>query len=81
MKMNGLKKKVHENQKDWSDMLEEIHWAYRTTPHESTQQSPYSLVYGIEVVTPLELVTPLIRIDSYDEERNGEARASLNNGT
>jgi hypothetical protein len=57
-------------------MLEEILWAYRTTPHESTQQSPYSLVYGMEAVTPLELVTHSFRIDSYDEERNGEARAT-----
>jgi Integrase core domain len=51
--VNGLRKKVHENQKDWPDMLEEILWTYRTTPRESTQQSSYSLVYCIEVVTPL----------------------------
>jgi hypothetical protein len=76
MIVNGLKKKVHENQKDWPNMLEEILWAYRTTPQESTQQSPYSLVYGMEAVTPLELVTPSFRIDSYDEERNGEAIAT-----
>jgi hypothetical protein len=56
-------------------MLEEILWAYRTTPRESTQQSPYSLVYGTKVVTPLKQVTHSFRIDSYDEERNGEARA------
>jgi uncharacterized membrane protein len=57
-------------------MLEEILWAYRTTPRESTQQLPYSLVYGMEAVTLLELVTPSFRIDAYDEERNGEARAT-----
>jgi hypothetical protein len=56
-------------------MLEEILRAYRRTPRESTQQSPYLLVYGMKAVTPLELVTPSFRIDSYDEERNGEARA------
>jgi hypothetical protein len=38
--------------------------------------NPYSLVYGMEAVTPLELVTPSFRIDSYDEERNGEAIAT-----
>jgi hypothetical protein len=75
MIVNALKKKVHENQKNWPDMLEEIIWAYRTTPRESTQQSPYSLVYSMEAVTSLELVTHSFRIDSYDKERNGEARA------
>jgi transposase InsO family protein len=74
--VNNLKKKVHENQKDWSDMLEEILWTYRTTPRESTQQSPYSLVYIMEAVTPIELVTPSFHIDSYDEARNGETRAT-----
>jgi hypothetical protein len=73
--VNGLRKKVHENQKDWPDMLEEILWAYRTTPRESTQQYPHSLVYVMEAVTPLELVTPSFRIDSYDEENNSVARA------
>jgi hypothetical protein len=73
--MNGLRKKVQENQKDWPNMLEEILWAYRTTPREATQQSPYSLVYGMEAVTPLKLITPSFRIDSYDEANNREARA------
>jgi hypothetical protein len=73
--VNSLKKKVHKNQKDWSDVLEEILWAYRTTPRESTQQSPYSLVYGTEAVTLLELVTHSFRINSYDEH-NGATRAT-----
>jgi hypothetical protein len=37
---------------------------------------PYLLVYGMETVTPLKLVIPLFRIDSYDEARNGEAIAT-----
>jgi hypothetical protein len=74
--VNNLKKKVHENQKDWPDIFEEILWTYRTTPRESTQQSPYSLVYGMDAITPLKLMTPSFRIDSYDEARNGETRAT-----
>jgi hypothetical protein len=71
-----LRKKVHENQKDWPHMLEEILWAYRTTPRESIQQSLYSLVYDMETVTPLKLVTPSFHIDLYDEEHNDAVRAT-----
>jgi transposase InsO family protein len=74
--VNGLRKKVHENQKDWPHMLEEILWAYRTTPRESIQQSLYSLVYDMETVTPLKLVTPSFHIDLYDEEHNDAVRAT-----
>jgi hypothetical protein len=74
--VNDLKKKVHENQKDLPDMLEEILWAYRTTPRESTQQSPYSLIYGMEAVTLLKLMTPSFWIYAYDEECNDEAQAT-----
>jgi hypothetical protein len=76
MIINGLRKKVQEKQKDWPDMFEEILWAYRTTPREATQQSPYSLVYRMEAVTHLELVTHSFRIDSYNESNNSKARTT-----
>jgi hypothetical protein len=49
---------------------------YRTTPREATQQSPYSLVYGMEAVTHLELVTHSFRIDSYNESNNSKVRTT-----
>ncbi|XP_078158086.1 uncharacterized protein LOC144553762 [Carex rostrata] len=55
-------------------MLDEVLWAYRTTPREATQHTPYSLVFGMEAVTPLELVSPSLRIETYSEEDNDEAR-------
>ena len=30
-------------------------WAYRTTPHSTTSESPFRLTYGIEAVVPIEL--------------------------
>jgi len=74
--LEGLKKKVAANRKNWPDMLDEVLWAYRTTPREATQQSPYSLVYGMEAVTPIELIQPSLRIMSYGEGDNDEARAN-----
>ena len=33
-------------------------WAYRKSPKSTTGFSPFSLVYGIEVVSPAEIMTP-----------------------
>ncbi|KAG9442383.1 hypothetical protein H6P81_018237 [Aristolochia fimbriata] len=57
-----LKKMVARNTKDWHDRLEEALWAYRITfctPREST---PYSLVYGVEAILPLEIQIPSLRV-------------------
>ena len=37
-------------------------WAYRTTFRTPTQATPYSLVYGVEAVLPLEQQIPSLRI-------------------
>jgi hypothetical protein len=65
---------VEENKSEWPGLLDEIIWTYRTTPQEATQQSPYSLVYGMEVVTPMELVILSLRITNYNVDSNSEER-------
>ncbi|XP_010275093.1 PREDICTED: uncharacterized protein LOC104610257 [Nelumbo nucifera] len=50
-----LTKTVVDNQRDWADKLLETLWAYRTSIRRSTQATPYSLVYGQEVVLPMEI--------------------------
>ncbi|XP_073129012.1 uncharacterized protein [Henckelia pumila] len=49
-------------------------WAYRTTPHTATQESPFSLVYGSEAVLPVEIGQPSARIRAYEDTEEG-ARA------
>ncbi|KAK3006983.1 hypothetical protein RJ639_015832 [Escallonia herrerae] len=51
---NLLKKVVAKSKKDWHEKIGEALWAYRTTYRTPTQATPYSLVYGVEVVLPLE---------------------------
>ncbi|XP_070036468.1 uncharacterized protein [Nicotiana tomentosiformis] len=51
---NLLKKVVSKSKRDWHDRMEEALWAYRTTHRTPTQATPYSLVYGVETVFPLE---------------------------
>jgi len=48
--------------KDWYEMLSYALHAYRTTVRTSTNATPYSLVYGMEAVMPLEVEIPSLRI-------------------
>eukprot|EP00253_Pinus_taeda_P027115 PITA_27115 len=49
-----LTKTIKENRRDWFQKLPEALWAYRTTWKNTTGFSPYELVFGKNVVFPLE---------------------------
>ncbi|KAI4347844.1 hypothetical protein L6164_008621 [Bauhinia variegata] len=48
--------------KDWHEKLPFALYAYRTSVRSSTGASPYSLVYGLEAVTPIEVEIPSLRV-------------------
>ena len=48
--------------KDWHEMLSFALHGYRTTIRTSTGATPYSLVYGMEAVMPLEVDIPSLRV-------------------
>ena len=48
-------KKSMKNYKDWHQQLPYALWGYRTLIRSSIGATPYSLVYGIEVVIPIEM--------------------------
>ena len=48
--------------KDWHEMLPFVLHGYRTSVCTSTGATPFSLVYGMEVVLPFELEAPSLRI-------------------
>jgi hypothetical protein len=62
-----LKKTVTKNQRDWHDRLFEALWAYRVTIRTPMQVTPYSLVYGSEVVLPLEVQLPSLRVPIHEK--------------
>lgn len=61
--------------KDWNTQLIYALWAYRKSMHIATGCTPYYLVYGVDVIIPLELEIPSLRVslkgivddDSYRE--------------
>jgi hypothetical protein len=49
-----MTKTVQTHRKDWSDKLQEALWAYRITYKNSIGFTPYQLVYGKQVLLPIE---------------------------
>ena len=49
----GLIKICNMDKDDWDDKVPTLLWAYRTTYKRETNQTPFKLVYGQEVVVPL----------------------------
>ena len=45
------------DQKDWDTHIDFIVMAYNTTPQESTGVCPHRLVYGEEMLMPLDIMT------------------------
>ncbi|XP_070013017.1 uncharacterized protein [Nicotiana sylvestris] len=64
---NLIKKVISKSKRDWNDRMEEALWAYRMTHRTPTQATPYSLVYGVKVVLPLERQIPLLRLAIQEE--------------
>ena len=57
-----LKKMKHEYGGKWSDHLADVLWACRSSVKTATRFSPFSLVYGVEAISPVKLVVPTPRV-------------------
>ncbi|XP_047259259.1 uncharacterized protein LOC124891606 [Capsicum annuum] len=73
---NLLKKVVAKNKRDWHERIGEALSAYCMTCKTATQATPYSLVYGIEEVLPLEKQIPSLRM-AIQEGLTTESNAQL----
>ena len=51
-----------ETSRDWSESLPFALWAYRTSFRTLTGATPYSLVYGMEAVLPVEIEMGSLRV-------------------
>ncbi|CAJ2659678.1 unnamed protein product [Trifolium pratense] len=72
--LRGLRRRLDQNKKKWVEELDNVLWAYRTTPHSTTGETPFRVVYGTEAVIPVEIGEPSRRTEQpLDEEQNDEA--------
>jgi hypothetical protein len=56
-----LTKTVQLHHKDWVDRFPEALWAYKTTWRNTTGHTPYELVYGKQVLLPIEFQVKTFR--------------------
>ena len=47
-------------------------WTYQTTPWRSTEETPFSVTYGVEAVIPLETGFPTLRTSSFNLSSNNQ---------
>ncbi|GAU45489.1 hypothetical protein TSUD_191080 [Trifolium subterraneum] len=69
----GLRRRLGDAKKQWVEELPHVLWAYRTTPHSTTKETPFRLAYETEAVIPVEIGEPSRRTEApLDEEMNDE---------
>ena len=68
--VNGLKKRLDDVKGKWVEELPHVIWTYRTTPRQSTRETPFSMTYGAEVVIPLETGFPTLRTSTFSSDSN-----------
>ena len=56
--LNMLAKTTAKNQRNWSELLPYVMFAYRTFVHVSTSYTPYFLLFGLEATLPIDLQFP-----------------------
>ncbi|XP_058726285.1 uncharacterized protein LOC131597615 [Vicia villosa] len=61
--LRGLRRRLDEIKRGWVEELHSVLWAYRTTPHSTTGETPFRLTYGTEAVIPVEIHVPSRRIE------------------
>ncbi|KAK3100422.1 hypothetical protein FSP39_019732 [Pinctada imbricata] len=64
---NMLRMYCEENQKLWDTFLPQVMMAYRSSVHQSTQQTPNKMTLGREINMPLRAVTRLPRAENESE--------------
>lgn len=57
--MSGMKKKMDWAKGLWIEYLHEFLWSYHTTPHLTTWETPFRMVYGVDAMIPVEINTPI----------------------
>jgi len=72
--LRGLKRKLEKAKGIWSEEVPRILWAYHTTPQSTTKETPFSLVYGINAMIPVEIQENSLQFQTFVIEESNEGR-------
>ncbi|XP_024028915.1 uncharacterized protein K02A2.6-like [Morus notabilis] len=67
-----LKKRLDDLKGRWAEELSKGLWAYRTTSRTITGETPFSMVYGVEAMLPIEIKMPTLRTAVHNDDDNTE---------
>ena len=56
----------------WARKLPGVLWSYRTTIKTSSEETPFSLTYGLKVMIPIETSVPIAKYQLASKEFNGQ---------
>lgn len=54
-KFKGVKKKLDDAKGLWAIKNHEVLWSYHTTPNSTTKETPFIMVYGVDVMLLVEI--------------------------
>ncbi|GJX31843.1 reverse transcriptase domain-containing protein [Tanacetum coccineum] len=69
-----MKRRLGKTHQGWVDELPQVLWAHRITPKSSNRETPFSLVYSLEVVILIEISIETRRIQDFNPKKNKKRR-------
>ncbi|XP_022881098.1 uncharacterized protein LOC111398432 [Olea europaea var. sylvestris] len=71
-----LKRKLDTSKGAWVDKLPHVLWAIRTISRTATRETSFSMTYGAEAMSPIEVGVPSHRRIHFNEISNDEAQVN-----
>jgi len=75
--LRGLKRRLEKAKGTWANEVRRIVWAYHTNPQSTTKETPFSLVYGLDTMIPVEIQEISPHFQNFVVEFNEERRVNL----
>nr|GEU90338.1 RNA-directed DNA polymerase [Tanacetum cinerariifolium] len=69
---NLLRSLIEDNVKQWDLILPQVEFAYNRSVNHTTGKSPFEIVYGRNLITPLDLV-PVLEVGRFIKEGAGQS--------
>nr|XP_025703449.1 uncharacterized protein LOC112805264 [Arachis hypogaea] len=75
--LQALRKKLDNAKGAWAELILEVLWAYNTTTHSTTKETPFRLVYGSEAMIPIEVSQSSLRTQAINHDQARLAELDL----